>query len=74
MQNMKILHRYTNKDTMRPISDEEKRIGRMVFEKSFEIMCWKMRLNNLPSWLQEKILYSLESLGLPTPLDNKPPN
>ncbi|OHA47098.1 MAG: hypothetical protein A3A80_01605 [Candidatus Terrybacteria bacterium RIFCSPLOWO2_01_FULL_44_24] len=44
------------------------------FEKSFEIMCWKMRLNNLPSWLQEKILYSLESLGLPTPLDNKPPN
>ena len=37
MQNIKILHRYTTDDTMRLISDEERRIGRMVFEKSFEI-------------------------------------
>jgi len=37
IQNMNILHRYTAGDSMRLLSDEEKSIGRMVFEKSFEI-------------------------------------
>lgn len=37
MQSMKVLHRYTSGDSMRLLSDEEKRIGTMVFEKSFEI-------------------------------------
>lgn len=34
---MNILHKYAAGDSMRPLSDEEERIGRMVFERSFEI-------------------------------------
>ncbi len=37
MPSMNILHRYTAGDSMRRLSDEEKRIGTMVFQKSFEI-------------------------------------
>jgi len=37
MEIMNILKRYTAGDNMRLLSDEEKWIGRMVFEKSFEI-------------------------------------
>ena len=37
MENKNIRNRYTAGDNMRLLSDEEKRIGRMVFEKSFEI-------------------------------------
>lgn len=37
MQSMNVLYRYTAGDSMRLLSDEERRIGTMVFEKSFEI-------------------------------------
>src|SRR5574341_37783 len=37
MQSMNVLCQYTAGDRMRPLSDEEKRVGTMVFEKSFEM-------------------------------------
>jgi leucyl aminopeptidase (aminopeptidase T) len=36
-RSMHVLHRYVAGDSLRLLSDEERRIGRMVFEKSFEI-------------------------------------
>ncbi len=37
MPSINVLHRYITGDRMRLLSDEEERIGTMVFEKSFEI-------------------------------------
>ena len=37
MENMNILNRYTAGNNMRSLSNEEKRIGKTVFERSFEI-------------------------------------